>query len=128
MPLPERRPLTLASVDRLSRGEFAAAVGGLFKHSDLPLQRDPGAARPRRALWHGHISPAGKESLSALEERCANNRFLHGISASGTRMRRRGFGLARPDIPCIESSALPCLRLATRFRASKAPDFRAGVV
>jgi OHCU decarboxylase len=33
MPLPDLRPLTLASVNRVSRAEFAAALGGVFEHS-----------------------------------------------------------------------------------------------
>jgi hypothetical protein len=33
MPLPDPRPLTLASVNRMGRAEFAAALGGVFEHS-----------------------------------------------------------------------------------------------
>jgi hypothetical protein len=33
MPLPDPRPLTLASVNRMGRTEFAAALGGVFEHS-----------------------------------------------------------------------------------------------
>lgn len=33
MPLPAPSPLTLASVNRMSRAEFAAVLGGVFEHS-----------------------------------------------------------------------------------------------
>jgi 2-oxo-4-hydroxy-4-carboxy-5-ureidoimidazoline decarboxylase len=33
MPLPDPRPLTLTLVNRRRRAEFAAALGGVFEHS-----------------------------------------------------------------------------------------------
>jgi hypothetical protein len=74
MPLPDPRPLTLASVNRMSRAEFAAALGGVFEHSQwvagigkvAPSSQPPvqysrisqlliGCSRPLRAI------PGGKQ-------------------------------------------------------------------
>jgi hypothetical protein len=58
MPLPDSRPLTLASVNRLSRAEFAAALGGVFEHSQWVAEAAwpaaPFADKCRAALVGSH--------------------------------------------------------------------------
>jgi hypothetical protein len=63
MPLPEPSPLTLASVNRLSRAEFTAALGGVFdeplaNQHFTPLRRVDPLGRPgARAATRGMSLP-----------------------------------------------------------------------
>jgi hypothetical protein len=64
MPLPDPRPLTLASVNRMGRAEFAAALGGVFEHSQSVLRP---RGRQRR-------SPMSRRYIGRWSRRCVRDR------------------------------------------------------